>query len=392
MPKPVKRPRRVPSNQATRKKPATVPAHELVAVADYERAALSRISPAARAYICSAAGDEISLRWNREAFDRVALLPRVLTGARSVDTRVNLFGDELAHPILLAPAAMHRLAHRDGELATAKGASAAGSAVVLSTLTNFPVEDVVRAATTPVYFQLYVEPDRGVTKALMHRAEAAGVKAFFVTVDTPVTGTRNVEGRARFHRPANWVLPHCPPQSKLGSDLAHASEHLTRMSKYALDWKDIAWIRSQTRLPVILKGLLHPTDAAIAVRENIDGIVVSNHGARNLDTIVATLDALPRVADAIAGRMPILLDGGIRRGTDILKALALGATAVMVCRPYFFGLAVNGADGVASVINILKRELEMAMCLVGGDSIAKLDRSIIWRSNNEVPAKDATNV
>jgi 4-hydroxymandelate oxidase len=225
----------------------------------------------------------------------------------------------------------------------------------------------------------------------MQRAEAAGVRAFFVTVDTPVTGPRNVEERARFHRPANWILPHCPSQSKLGSELAHSSEHLTRMAQYALDWKDIAWIRAQTRLPVILKGVLHRTDATVAVRENIDGIVVSNHGARNLDTVVAAIDALPRIADEVAGDMPILLDGGIRRGTDILKALALGATAVMICRPYFYGLAVNGADGVASVINILKRELEMAMCLVGSDSIHKLDRSVIWQTGS-APLKATTSL
>jgi 4-hydroxymandelate oxidase len=211
-----------------------------------------------------------------------------------------------------------------------------------------------------------------------------------VTVDTPVAGARNVEERARFRRPPGWVLPHCPPQSKLASEMIDLSEHLTRMSQYALDWKDIAWVRAQTRLPVILKGVLHPADATIAVRENVDGIVVSNHGARNLDTIVATLDALPRVADAVAGRMPVLLDGGIRRGTDILKAIALGATAVMICRPYFFGLAVNGRNGVASVIHILKRELEMAMCLVGCDSLQKLDRSVIWHLNNELPARAAT--
>jgi 4-hydroxymandelate oxidase len=376
MPKSPKRPRRP---KAKLHKSATIPAHQLVDVADYEHAALSRMSSGARAYICSAAGDEISLRWNREAYDRIALLPHVLNGTRSVDTRVRIFSDELAHPILLAPAAMHRLAHPDAELATAHGASAADAAIVLSTLTNVCVEDVVKAATVPVYFQLYVEPDRGVTKALIQRAEAAGAKAFFVTVDTPVTGARNVEERARFRRPPGWVLPHCPPTSKLGSELSHTSQHITRMSQYALDWKDIAWIRAQTRLPVILKGLLHPEDAAIAVRDNIDGIVVSNHGARNLDTVVATLDALPRIADAIAGRMPVLLDGGIRRGTDILKALALGATAVLICRPYFYGLSVNGAAGVASVINILRRELEMAMCLVGCDSIQKLDTSIFWR-------------
>jgi 4-hydroxymandelate oxidase len=370
-------------------KVAAVPDHELVALCDYERAALQRLSPAARAYICSAAGDEISLRWNREAFDRVALLPRVLTGTRSIDTRLTLFGNELAHPILLAPAAMHRLAHSDAELATTKGASTADAAMILSTLTNICVEDVVKAASTPVYFQLYVEPDRGVTKVLMQRCEAAGVKAFFVTVDTPVTGARNVEERARFRRPPSWGLPHCPPQSKLGSDLSQTSEHLTRMSRYALDWEDIAWIRSQTRLPVILKGILHPDDAAIAVRENIDGIVVSNHGARNLDTVVATIDALPRVADVIAGRVPVLLDGGIRRGTDILKALALGATAVLICRPYFYGLAVDGAAGVASVINILRRELEMAMCLVGCDSIQKLDSSIVWRPEADRPKSSA---
>ena len=389
MPKPAKRPRRAASKKS-RVQHSKISIRDLVALCDYERAALQRLSPAARAYICSAAGDEISLRWNREAFDRIALLPRVLTGTRTVDTHVKLFGDTLANPILLAPAAMHRLAHPNGELATAKGAGAEGSALVLSTLTTFPVEDVVKGATTPVYLQLYVEPDRGVTKALMQRAEAAGVKAFFVTVDTPVTGPRNVEERARFRRPPTWILPHCPPQSILGSDGSSTKAHLARMANYTLDWKDIAWIRAQTRLPVILKGVLHPADATIAVRENVDGIVVSNHGARNLDTVVATLDALPRVADAIAGRMPILLDGGIRRGTDILKAIALGATAVMICRPYFFGLAVNGADGVASVINILKRELEMAMCLVGCDSIQKLDRSVIWHPNNQLPTKAAT--
>lgn len=383
MPKSAKRPRRKVSKLA---RVTAVPSHELVALCDYERAALTLLSPAARAYICSAAGDEISLRWNREAFDRVALLPRVLTGTRAVDTHLKLFGDTLANPILMAPAAMHRLAHRDGELATAKGASAAGSAIVLSTLTTYPVEDVVKAATTPVYFQLYVEPDRAVTKALIQRVEAAGVKAFFVTVDTPVTGPRNVEERARFRRPPSWVLPHCPPKSILGSDGSSTKEHLARMAKYALDWKDIVWIRSQTRLPVVLKGILHPADAAIAVREGADGIVVSNHGARNLDTVVATLDALPRVAETVAGRLPVLLDGGIRRGTDVLKALALGATAVMICRPYYYGLALNGADGVASVINILKRELEMAMCLVGCDSIAKLDRSVLWRAEQGTPA------
>jgi 4-hydroxymandelate oxidase len=390
MPKPAKRPRSAISKNSRSEKTAAVPTHELVAVCDYERAALRRLSAAARMYICSAAGDEISLRWNREAFDRVALLPRVLTGTRTVDIRVKLFGQELSNPILLAPAAMHRLAHRRGELATAAGASTAGSAIVLSTLTTFPVEDVVQGATTPVYLQLYVEPDRGVTKALMQRAEAAGVKAFFVTVDTPVGGARNVEERAHFRRPPGWVLPHCPPQSKLGSEMIDVSEHLTRMAQYALDWKDIAWIRAHTRLPVILKGVLHPDDAAIAGREKIDGIVVSNHGARNLDTVVPTLDALPRVADAVAGRMPILLDGGIRRGTDILKAVALGATAVMICRPYFFGLAVNGADGVASVINILKRELEMAMCLVGCDSIKRLDRSILFQSGFDSQVKSAS--
>jgi 4-hydroxymandelate oxidase len=330
-------------------------------------------------YISGAAGDENSLRWNGEAWTNLRLLPRVLVDVSHLDTQIKLLGQDLAHPIVLAPAAYHRLFHPDGELATVRGAGASEAAMIVSTLATVPIEDIVQAASQPVWFQLYVQPDRSFTRALVQRAEDAGCKALCVTVDTPVGGARNREARVKFALPAGMGLPN------LRGLLEPASDHATdqqaiygRLFEPALVWRDIEWLCSLARVPVLLKGVLAPEDAALAVATGAAGVIVSNHGARNLDTVVATADALPRIVETVEGRLPVLVDGGIRRGTDVLKALALGATAVLIGRPYLYALGAAGQDGVACAVSILRREFEMAMALTGRTSIAKIDRSVLW--------------
>jgi 4-hydroxymandelate oxidase len=353
---------------------------EAVCLADFEAVARERMSPMAWEYIRGGAGDENTLRWNREAWNELRLLPRVLVDVSRLDTRVQLFGQEMAFPILLAPAAYHRLAHPEGELATVRGANAAEASIILSTVSTVAVEEVVAAAERPVWFQLYVQPDRAFTRDLVQRAVAAGCTALCVTVDTPVGGARNRETRVKFALPEGLTLPHL-----LGlKDAAphHATDQETiygRLFDPALTWRDIEWLVSFARVPVLLKGILAAEDAAQAVACGASGVIVSNHGARNLDTVPATVEVLPAIVDRIEGRVPVLVDGGIRRGTDVLKALALGAQAVLVGRPYLYALAAAGAEGVACAVKILQKELQMAMALTGRTSIAAIDRSVFWR-------------
>src|SRR6266850_291238 len=359
----------------------------LVAITDYEQAARQRLKPMAREYIFGGAGDEITLRWNREAYDRIQLKPRVLANLQRLNTRVNLFGTELPFPIFLCPTASHRLVHPAGEMEAIRGASAAQALMTLSSFSNTPVEQVAPAAKLPLWFQLYVQPDRGFTREQVRRAEAVGCQALVVTVDTAVPGARNREARAGFSY-AGLPLPHLPPtasQSNIEADV------LARVLSFNLTWKDIAWLRSLTKMRVLIKGVLDPADAGIAVREKLDGIIVSNHGARNLDTAPATIDALPRITDVVGGAMPVLVDGGVRRGTDVLKAVAMGATAVGIGRAYLFGLATNGAQGVEQVVNILRSEFEMEMALTGRDSLKEIDRSVLWSTCQLDKAKSAAD-
>ena len=224
------------------------------------------------------------------------------------------------------------------------------------------IEDIAKAATGPVWFQLYVQRDRGFTRELVQRAEAAGCRALCVTVDSPVFSVRNREDRSRAELP-----PRALPNLK-GNDYLDPT----------VTWKDIDWLRGFAKTPVVLKGILNPDDAAIAVKAGVAGIIVSNHGGRNLDTVPATIDALPRVAETVEGQIPVLVDGGIRRGTDVVKALARGATAVQIGRPYLWGLGVAGAAGVTRVVEILRRELEVTMMLVGRPTLASIDKSVLW--------------
>ena len=296
-----------------------------------------------------------------------------------LDTRLTLFGQQLPFPILLAPTAYHRLVHPEGELATARGAGAAGATLVASMLATFTIEEMARAATAPLWFQTYILKDRGFTRDLVQRAENAGCKALCVTVDSPVVGVRNRDQRAQFALPPEMERANLKGLIRPGGNLRPAEGDIyTPILDASLTWKEIDWLRSFVRVPVLLKGVLNPADAEQAVKAGASGIIVSNHGARNLDTVPATIDILPEVTERVAGRIPVLMDSGIRRGTDVLKALALGATAVLIGRPYLYGLGVAGQEGVRRVVNILQTEFQIALALTGRQSLRAVDRSVLW--------------
>jgi 4-hydroxymandelate oxidase len=286
---------------------------------------------------------------------------------------VSLFGKELPFPILLAPTAYHRSIHPEGEMATARGAGAARATWVVSSSTTTVIEEIARAATAPLWFQLYLQPDRGFTQDIVQRVEGAGCQALCLTVDQPVLGARNRQTRARFRLPPGVTAPY---RMDIGR-----GENILDPRRVVVTWKDVEWLRTITRVPLLLKGILDADDAEQAVKIGADGVIVSNHGARILDTAPATIDALPEVAARLGGRVPVLVDGGIRRGTDVLKAIARGAAAVMIGRPYCYGLAVGGAEGVQRTVEILRWEFEMALQLTGRPSLRDVDRSVLWDSS-----------
>jgi 4-hydroxymandelate oxidase len=346
----------------------------------FEPLARRRLSQMAYDYVRSGGGDEISMRENRAGFERLQLAPSILTDVSQLDTRVNLFGGEFESPILLAPVAYHRLYHRDGEVATARGASAAGAGMVISTFTTTSIDEIARNTQRPIWFQLYVQRDRAFTKDMVQRAVAAGCKAVCLTVDTPVLGCRY--SQLSFGLPKNMECVHLRGLGQGSSGPSHKTQRRSiydTMFDPSFNWNDLEWLRSVAGVPVILKGVLSAEDGRRAVERGADGVIVSNHGGRNLDTVPATIDALPRVVEAVAGRIPVMLDSGIRRGTDVLAALALGAKVVFIGRPYVYGLAAGGAQGVERVISILREELERAMALTGRRSIAEIDESVLWR-------------
>jgi 4-hydroxymandelate oxidase len=357
------------------------PGSLLASLSDYEKAAQTSMSPLAWEYVSGGAGDEKTLAWNHDAYNEIRLRNKVLVDVSKIDTATRIFGQDLAHPILLAPTAYHKLVHREGEVATARGAGIAKATMIVSSFATTKIEEVAAAASGPVWFQLYVQPDREFTRDLVQRVQTAGVRALVLTVDTPVLGARNRETRIGFKLPAGMTRENL---TALDAKVASATHRPPEGQIYSavleprLTWKDVEWLRSIAKVPVILKGILDPDDAKRAAESGVDGIIVSNHGARNLDTVPATITALPRITDAVGRRIPILVDGGIRRGTDVLKALAFGASAVAIGRPYLYGLAVDGSAGVARVVDILKTELEMAMALTGRTTIAAIDRKVLW--------------
>jgi len=359
---------------------------EPVNVFELEALAREKLSRQAYDYYAGAAHDEVTLRENRAAYDRLALRYRVLVDVSRRDPSVSVLGQPVAMPILVAPTAFHRLATPEGELATARAAGAAGTVMILSTLSTTPVEEVVAAAGGPVWFQLYVYRDRRVTEGLVRRAEAAGCRALVLTVDAPLLGRRERDVRNRFRLPPGLAVANMlaegygevPPAAADSGLAAYVADLLDP----SLSWRDVAWLRSLTDLPLLVKGIVRPDDALRAADAGAAGVVVSNHGGRQLDTSPATIDVLPEVADALAGhghRIEVLMDGGIRRGTDVLKALALGARAVLVGRPVLWGLAAEGEAGVARVLRILREELDLAMALAGAPTVADVTRDLVRR-------------
>jgi 4-hydroxymandelate oxidase len=343
---------------------------------EYEPLARAKLSDMAWDYMAGGSGDERTLAWNRERLDATRLLPRVLHDVSHVDMRAKLLGLELPFPVLLAPTGFQRLFHPEGELATARGAGAAGTLYTLSTPATTSIEDIAKVATGPLWFQLYVQRDRGFTLDLVRRAEANGFRAIVLTADTPVLGARDREQRRQLELPPGMDLPNL---RGLGDRSGEPTfQHGTRnpFLDPSLTWKDVDWLARSTKLPVIVKGILHARDAQLALDHGAAAIGVSNHGGRNLDTVPATIDVLPGIA-AAAGKTPVLFDGGVRRGVDVVKALALGATAVMIGRPYLWGLSAFGAEGVTRVIQLLATELEMAMAQCGAASLAAIHRDLV---------------
>jgi len=359
--------------------PSDLPAG-VITVPDYEPLARAVMTDNAWAYISGGGADELTMRWNREAFDRIRLAGRVLADLSSAHTRSTLLGHELDYPILLAPTAYQRLVHPDGELATVEAASAMKAITVVSTEASVSLEDLAARATSPLWFQLYVQHDRGFTRELVTRARSAGYRALVVTVDAPVNGVRDRERRAGFHLPAGVEranLRNLPPLDEFAPSMVD-SPLFSGPVRASATWRDIEWLLSIAEVPVLLKGVLHPDDARLAMKAGAAGVVVSNHGGRTLDTWPASIDALPAVAEAVDGWGVVLMDGGVRRGTDVLKALALGANAVLIGRPYVYGLAVAGAMGVAHVLHLLRAELEVAMALTGCATLADIDRRALF--------------
>ncbi|WP_349356861.1 alpha-hydroxy acid oxidase [Sphingobium nicotianae] len=347
------------------------------ALADYERLAADLMPPASWTYLQDGTGDGLTVAQNRIAFDRIGLLPRILPDLRNATTQLDLFGQRHAAPILLAPVAYQRIAHPDGELATIRAATAMGCGMILSTLASVTLEETAaaRAAAAPglgappaaLWFQLYMQEGRADTLTLVRRAEAAGYEAVVLTVDASIKRTAfalppgveavNLRGIARPAHTSQVLGP-----ILFGTPLAQTTPR----------WEDLSWLRGETRLPLLVKGVMAPDDARLAIEHGADGLIVSNHGGRVLDGMPAAIDCLAAIAAIVGERMPILVDGGIRRGTDVVKALALGATAVLLGRPQVHALAVAGVAGVAHALLMLRSELELAMAQLGCTTLADI--------------------
>lgn len=362
---------------------AAIPAG-LQTLDDYERQAARHMPADSWEHLQSGAGSNITLADNRAAFDRIRLLPRMLQDLRGGTTATELFGRRHEAPILLAPLAYQRLAHPEGELAVVRAAMAMAVGTVVSTLSSVPLEDIATAgrnaaeelgsAPAPIWFQLYLQEDRGWSAELVSRAEAAGYEAIVLTVDAsikrsdfilpPGIDAANLRGMPRLRQTS-------APQGRIlfGTPLADA----------APGWDDLAWLRTRTSLPLVVKGVLAAEDARRAVAAGVDGLIVSNHGGRVLDGLPSALDVMPDIVDAVMGQVPLLLDGGVRSGTDIVKALALGASAVLIGRPQMHGLAVAGMAGVAHIAHILRAELELAMAQLGCRTVADVGRGVLFR-------------
>ena len=346
---------------------------------DYERLAEERLGPGAWSYFAGGADDERTLRWNVEAYTRWQLRPRVLCDVTDVSTETTVLGTPVSMPLLVAPVAFHRMAHPDGEAGTARAAAEVGTLMCLSTIaTATPAEVAAAAPGGPRWFQLYVFKDWGLTEALVGQAVDAGFSALVLTADTPYLGRREGPLRTRFAIPEDVRVP-AVDQARGALEPFALHEHFALFSP-AVSWRDVERLATASRLPVIVKGVLTAEDARLACEHGAAGVVVSNHGGRQLDGVPATLDALPEVADAIAGRIEVYLDGGIRRGTDAVKALALGARAVLAGRAIVWGLAAGGEEGARHVLELLREEIRLGLSLLGCTRPKDVSRAHVARA------------
>jgi 4-hydroxymandelate oxidase len=364
----------------------------LANLADFEAPAQARVDAAAWAYLNGGAADEITLRANRAAWDAIRLQPRVLRDLSGGHTRVTLLGRELQHPVLLAPIAYQRLFHADGELAIAHAAAAQGAGLALSAQASVTMEAVAAPMLAdptagPLWFQLYWRDDRDFMRALLQRVEAAGYQALVLTVDAPVHGARDRERRAGFKLPDDIRAVNLGGLKKPLDLQPGQSALFDGLMPRAATWREIDWLRAESRLPLLLKGVTHADDARDALARGVSGFIVSNHGGRTLDTLPATAELLPPLRAALGPDVPLLVDGSIRRGTDVLKAMALGANAVLLGRPYVHALAASGALGVAHALRLLRDELEIAMALSGCKTLADAGPALLWpaRSHERNP-------
>ncbi len=346
-----------------------------------EAAARATLPAATFDYFAGGACDEVTLAENRRAFDAIALRYHVLTDVSRRELATTLLDSPVAAPIVVAPMAFQRLAHPDGELGMARAAGALGLLMTASTFSTASLEEIAAAASAPLWFQLYVHQDRGITAELVQRAAASGYAALVLTVDVPEIGRRERDDRNGFRlsadlRVANFV-PRTSEPLQGGAAGSHLANFIQGMRDPSFSWKDLAWLRSLSDLPLILKGLVRADDAGRAVDHGVAGIVVSNHGGRQLDTAVTGVRALPDIAAAVGDKLLVMMDGGIRRGTDIIKALALGARAVMIGRPALWGLAAEGEAGARRVLELLTRELDLAMALCGTPRLSDISPDLL---------------
>jgi 4-hydroxymandelate oxidase len=349
---------------------------------DFEPAAQARLAKGVFDYIAGGAEDEATVAGNREALGRYRLRYKVLAGADAPDTQSELFGKRVSLPVHLAPAAIQRICHPDGEIAAYRAAADAGVAYALSTLSSVSIEDVAAAARGPRWFQLYMPAWREVSAALVDRAEQAAYSAVILTADLPRTGRRERDIRNVFSLPegvryanlGDWE----PTASAEGAD--PFAQNVNALTNAALNWGDLEWLVGKTQLPVLLKGVVRGDDARRAVDAGARGLIVSNHGGRQLDYAIAAADALPDVVAAVGGKVPVLVDGGFRRGTDVIKALCLGASGVLIGRPYLYALAVGGQAGVTRLLALLREELLLSMTLLGARNLSELSNDFLTRA------------
>lgn len=346
---------------------------------DYEAAAREKLPQTIYDYYAGGSWDEITLRENCSAFDKLRLRYRVLRDVSSRSLATTLLGHELKLPVIIAPTAFHQMADEQGEVATARAAGSVGTVMIVSTLSNKPIEEIVAAASGPVWFQLYVYKDRQATEALLRRAEQAGCSAIVLTVDAQLWGIRERDVRNQFQLPDGLEMSNLVADKKSFPEASGSGlqAYVTDLFDTSLNWNDLDWLCATTKLPVLVKGIIHPDDARLAVEHGARGVVVSNHGGRQVDGCLAAIDALSDVVKTVHGQAEVLVDGGIRRGSDVVKALALGAKAVAIGRPVLWGLATAGQHGVEHVFEVLRNELDIVMGLCGASEVAQMNQDLL---------------